>query len=96
MANEDGSTSLGFALDAAYPNPFADRTTLRFSIDTAADVRLEVFDVAGRRVATLAEGERSAGEHRATWDAAGLASGTYIARLTAGDRQTTQRLTLTR
>ena len=96
VATEDGSTPLGFTLDAAYPNPFAERTTLRFALDAPAEVRLDVFDVAGRRVATLADGPHAAGEHRVTWNADGLASGPYVARLTAGDRHATRTLTLVR
>ncbi len=96
VANEDGAPPLALALDAAYPNPFAEATTLRFTLDAPAAVRLEVFDVAGRRVATLAEGEHGVGTHHVTWNAEGIASGTYVARLRAGDRQQSRTLTLTR
>jgi hypothetical protein len=46
-------------------------------------MRLEVYDVLGRRVATLAEGRHGAGHHAVTWDADGLASGIYLCRLKA-------------
>ena len=76
-----------------YPNPFTTTTILRFRLTTAADVRLEVYDRLGRRVATLVDASRSAGWHEATFDAAGLTSGVYTYRLTA-DGATQQRTML--
>jgi hypothetical protein len=61
------------------------QATLRFALDQPTDVRLEVFDVAGRRVATLADGARGTGEHEVAWGGAGSSgnapSGVYFARL---------------
>ncbi len=68
---------------AAYPNPFADHATVAYRIDEPSAVTVEVFDALGRRVATLAEGPADAGEHRATLDGRGLASGVFHVRLTA-------------
>lgn len=73
----------------ARPNPFNPRTTIRFELPEAASVRLEIFDLAGRRVTTLVAANLPAGPHEATWDGTGrrggaAPSGNYIARLTAG------------
>ncbi|MFH1143855.1 MAG: C25 family cysteine peptidase [Candidatus Eisenbacteria bacterium] len=74
----------------ATPNPFRDRGELRFVLPHAGDVQLEVCDIAGRRIETLAEGWRSAGAHSHSWngrDRAGrpLPTGVYYLRLqTAG------------
>ncbi len=73
----------------ARPNPFNPRTTLRFELPAAAQARLEIFDLAGRRIRTLVSASLSAGPHEVTWDgtdARGCAapSGNYVARLTAG------------
>lgn len=84
------------ALEASYPNPFASSTTLRYALPEAAEVRLEVFDALGRRVAVLAEGAHAAGPHAAMWDARGLASGVYVARLVSDGVVETRRLTLLR
>jgi subtilisin family serine protease len=84
------------ALAPGYPNPFVSATTLRYSLPRAADVRLEVFDVLGRRVATPAAGYQAAGKHEVRWEARGLASGVYIARLVTAGAVVTQRLTLLR
>ena len=63
----------------------AGRATLRFALEQPTDVRLEVFDVAGRRVATLVDGARGAGEHEVAWGGATSTgnprSGVYFARL---------------
>jgi len=73
-----------FALHAAYPNPFSGQATLRYDLPEAASVRLEIYDILGRRVATIVDTRRPAGFHAAEWRAQHLTSGTYFARLTAG------------
>ena len=85
-----------FALEPNYPNPFVSRTTLPYAIGEAADVRLDVFDLRGRRVATLVDEHLGPGRYEAHFDAVGLASGTYLARLTAGDHVESRRLQLVR
>lgn len=86
-----------FALHAAYPNPFATATTLHLDLPEAAEVRLVVYDVLGRAVAVLHDGPMKAGSYRTTLRAAGLPSGTYLARLTTeGGFAQTQRLTILR
>lgn len=74
------------ALGQNYPNPFNPATTLRYSIPQAAHVTLLVFNTLGQNVAELARGEMDAGHHEINWNAVGLASGIYYARLTVTDR----------
>jgi hypothetical protein len=78
----------------AGPNPFNPITTLRFSLPETGPVRLEVVDLAGRRVDVLREGPLAAGFHAVTWQPRALASGVYLARLEAGGRTATTRLLL--
>jgi hypothetical protein len=78
------------------PNPFRGQTTIRFEVAEAAFVRLVVHDMLGREVAVLVDGLLEAGAHAATFDARGLAPGTYVYRLVAGGAVHTCRLTLTR
>lgn len=90
-----------FRLHAAEPNPFAATTTIRFDTPAELRVRLTVFDLAGRRVATLVDGRVGAGSHVARWagtDAGGrpLGAGVYLYRLEAGGFSTTRRLMLLR
>jgi endonuclease/exonuclease/phosphatase family metal-dependent hydrolase len=91
-AAEDGALPQTFALHAPYPNPFRDATTLTYALPEPADVRLEVFDALGRRVATVAEGARAAGTHEVRFVERDLAPGLYLVRLTAGAQTSTRRL----
>ncbi len=79
---------------AAAPNPFNPATTLRFVLDAAGPARVEVFDVAGRRVATLCDEVLAAGPHALAWRPQDLASGLYLARLTTAAGTSTARVTL--
>lgn len=74
----------GYQLNPNYPNPFNPTTTIGFSLPRREHVTLKVFDVLGREVATLVEGEREAGEHKVVFDAGTLPSGVYVVRLQAG------------
>ncbi len=88
-------------LAAPAPNPAAEVTRLRFGLARATNVRLDVFDVAGRRVATLASGALPAGEQTRSWnlrrsDGAPCDPGLYFVRLRAGDRTLERRIVVTR
>ena len=80
----------------AAPNPSSGATALTFTLDEAADVTVEVFDVLGRRVATLADGSLPAGDQALTWDAGALAPGLYVVRLQAGSEAASRTVTLAR
>jgi hypothetical protein len=85
----------------AWPNPFNPQVTLAFSLEAPAWGTLEVLDLAGRRVITLAEGSFASGEQRVFWDgrdAAGrdVASGVYFARLAVGGQRRLGKLVLLR
>ncbi len=90
----------GIALAANYPNPFgsgaASSTTLRYSLDRADDVQLQVYDASGRMIATLVEGRREAGSHTAAFAASNLPAGTYFAVLRAGSQTLTRKMVLMR
>jgi len=82
-------------LDQNYPNPFNPVTTINYSIPRQSSVRLEVFDLMGRKVATLVERETmQPGHYQVRFDASKLASGMYLYRLRAGNRILTKKLTL--
>jgi hypothetical protein len=79
-------------LDAPAPNPFRDRTVFRYVLPEATHVQAVVYDLLGRRVRTLVDAQRPAGENHLTWDGAGatsqpLASGLYLVRWQIGDTQ---------
>ncbi len=94
---EDKAQPLALQLDAAYPNPFSAQTTLTLELDVPQLVNVAVFDVAGRRVATLHDGMLSSGRaHPFTLSAADLADGTYVVRAAAGNTVVERRVTLVR
>lgn len=87
------------ALEACYPNPFNPLTKIAFELPAPARARLEVLDVAGRRVAVLLDEPRAGGRHVVEWDGRdaqgrGVASGTYYYRLSADDFTRTRSMTL--
>jgi hypothetical protein len=85
---------LAFELAPAYPNPFHTRTTLAYTLPEAADVRLEVYDLLGRRVAVLVDDRLLAGRYEAAFQAeSGLAAGAYVGRLRAGEHTAFARFT---
>ncbi len=90
----------GFALGAAYPNPFGGSlgasTTVPFAVERPGPVRVSVFDVLGREVAVLEDRELAAGSHRATLRGAGLSSGVYLVVLDAGGRRQAAKVLLLR
>jgi hypothetical protein len=97
---ETGSENVGgplsFALDQNWPNPFNPATTISFQVPSAASVSLKVYDLVGREVATLVHEAKPAGMYTVRFDGTGLASGTYIYRMEAGNFVATKKLVLIR
>lgn len=98
-AGVDGLTELGavpeqFELGQNYPNPFNPTTVIRYQLPVSSEVRLEVYDMLGRNVATLVDEQVSAGRHSVNFDAGNLSSGIYLYRLEAGSQIMTRKLTV--
>ncbi len=83
-----------FSLNQNYPNPFNPTTQIEYAVPETGQVRLDVFNVMGQRVATLVNESMSAGNHTVTFDARSLASGVYMYRLQAGNVVLTRKMTL--
>ncbi|WP_234567429.1 T9SS type A sorting domain-containing protein [Rhodohalobacter sp. 614A] len=82
------------ALNQNYPNPFNPTTQISYDLPQTADVRLEVYDLVGRQVATLVNQTMEAGSHLVNFDASNLSSGVYIYRLNAGNMVLSRKLTV--
>lgn len=97
-ATDTGSSALpsDFSLAPNYPNPFNPSTTIRFEIPVAAPVRLSVFDLLGRELRVLVNETRGPGTYRVPFDGAGLASGMYVYRLSAGEHRAARTMLLVR
>ncbi len=85
FVDESESLPFGFALHENYPNPFNASTTISFSVANDTEIDLGIYDILGRRVATLYNGPVDAGTHRVRLNASGLTSGVYFYRLAAAD-----------
>ena len=84
-----------FKLYAAYPNPFNPVTTIRFDVGgTSHESTLRIYDVSGRNVATLINGQLQPGNYEVKWDARGFASGIYFSELISGTKRHTQKMVL--
>jgi hypothetical protein len=94
----DGA-ALGATLGQNYPNPFNPVTRIDFALERPGAVELAVYDLAGRRVAVLEQGELGAGEHHVTWDGrsadgAPVPSGQYRYVLTTPDGRVSRSMVL--
>lgn len=81
---------------SAYPNPFNPATVLRYRLDRAGPVRLEVSDLRGRRVALLLDGMQAAGAYEQRFQAESLPTGLYFCTLQADGRRETRKVLLQR
>jgi glucuronoarabinoxylan endo-1,4-beta-xylanase len=91
-----GEIPSGFGLEQNYPNPFNPETVISYELPARSTVNLRVFDVHGREVRTLVEGEADAGRHHVRFDASGLSSGVYFYTLRAGNASITKGMLLAR
>ncbi len=80
------SVPRAFILDQNYPNPFNPSTQIRYAVSTKDVVRLKVYNTLGQEIATLVNKEHTPGTYTVTWDARGVASGTYFYRLEVGSQ----------
>jgi len=93
----DGEESVGSSVLEIWPNPSPHGVCIRYMLAVPSEVRVEIFDVAGRRVKTLLHGRQSVGSKTVEWDGRDdsghrVASGIYVARLAAGGRTMERKL----
>lgn len=83
-----------FDLSQNYPNPFNPVTTIAYAVSAPGFVTIELFDLAGKKIATLVNSEKQPGFYSYTLNGAGLSSGIYLYRMTAGRYVQTRKLML--
>ncbi|MBN1560129.1 CotH kinase family protein [candidate division KSB1 bacterium] len=72
---------LSYELKQNYPNPFNAQTTIEYSLPYLAHITLDIYDLLGKKVTTLVDGQKEAGEHRVVWSGQDVAAGVYFYRL---------------
>jgi hypothetical protein len=96
---ETGNLPESYQLEQNFPNPFNANTLIRFSVPRESHVRLDVFDILGRRVKTLVDERLTAGYKQVTWDGRNehgdqVASGVYFYRIKSDESQKTRKMVL--
>jgi len=95
-AREERTAARSCELQQNYPNPFNAQTRIAFELARTSEARLDVFDITGRLVQTLARGPMAAGTHEILFSADDLPSGMYICRLNAGNHSESRKMILLR
>jgi len=83
-----------FVLEQNYPNPFNPQTTIAFRLENQAHVTLNIYNVIGQHVATLVDGQLSAGAHQSVWNAADMTTGLYFYELRIGNQSQLKKMNL--
>ena len=83
-----------FELSQNYPNPFNPSTTISYSIPQASNIKLEVFNILGEKIASLVNGFTQSGNHHVLWNAGNCASGIYFYRISSKDLVQTKKMML--
>ncbi|MDP8239164.1 MAG: C25 family cysteine peptidase [Candidatus Hatepunaea meridiana] len=85
-----------FGIIKAYPNPFNSIVKISYTLDEEAKISLNIFDLYGREVATLQQGQMSTGSYEAVWQAGNTPSGIYLCKLESGKCTSTKKIILVR
>lgn len=101
VVHETGALPSDFRILGNHPNPFNPATVIRFELPRSGQVRLNVYNVLGQKIATLAERVLSGGSHEIAWDGrsnsgVSVSAGVYFYTLTVGDRLETRKMLLLR
>ena len=83
-----------FALHPAYPNPANDEVTISFALPRTSPVTLDLFDIKGRKVESVIDGEMNVGEHEIDVATDSLTGGVYLYRLTTDEDSAVRKLVI--
>jgi hypothetical protein len=90
----DVNNGESFYLLKNYPNPFNPETTISYTLKSAANVKITVYDRLGREVTVLVDGSQSEGEHQVVFSASNLPSGVYFYRLKTAEKTEVKKMVL--
>ncbi len=96
VSEEGGEQPQQFKLSQNYPNPFNPTTTIDYTLMKSGSVKMEVFDMQGKRISVLVDRSQPAGFHSVQFDAGNLPSGTYMYRLSTTEGIVTRKMVLLR
>ena len=82
------------SLSQNYPNPFNASTLIRYELPQSSQVKIEIYDLLGRKVTTLYDGEKQAGHHYVIWNTGDFSSGIYFSKLRAGEYSESRKMML--
>ena len=94
IENDEPYLPVGFSLLPAYPNPFNATTMIRYNLNQASDVTIDIYDLLGRKIETLCDSYQQAGRNQITWNADGRTSGMYFYKIQVGPESLTEKLLL--
>ena len=94
IAGDLMSTPRDFRVSQNFPNPFNPTTTIEYALPEASHVTINIYNILGRKVETLVQGEQTAGSHQLVWNASDHSSGMYFYRIQAGDYAETRKMVL--
>ena len=98
---DEGRPAQALRFLSGAPNPFRESTQIEYALNAETRVGIHVYDIAGRRVRTLTDATKTAGNHRVSWDGrnelgARVASGVYLLRIESGEDALSRRVVLVR
>lgn len=93
IEKEDANVE-NFTLAQNYPNPFNPTTTIVYSLPKSSLVKLEIYDLLGRKIATLVNEEKRSGTYKVTWNAGNIPSGVYFYKISVGGYSKTNKMIL--
>ena len=94
ITNGNGSIPTEYAMTQNYPNPFNPATRISYQLPEAGNVKITVFDISGKQIATLVNGQQNAGFYDINFDGSRFASGVYFYKLEAGNFVETKKMLL--
>ncbi len=93
-STEEDALPSDFVLKQNYPNPFNPSTTIEFTLKSASEVNLSIYDVLGKKLTTLTDGILQAGTHEVNFEGQDISSGIYFYSLTVGNTKVVKKMTL--